>query len=159
SSSADLVLPAGATVQYALLQWGGNPADAPNPDLAGTVQLTPPGRPPVAITSTEVRTASGDAAYTARADVTPLLPGLAQPRGTYTVADVQTGDGPGQFGGWALIVLYRAPDDLTAPAPRQVLAVFDDPSPVPGRLTRLDSSAPMSFTLAGIPVPKTPRAV
>ncbi|HKA04939.1 MAG TPA: hypothetical protein VKD67_11430 [Acidimicrobiales bacterium] len=149
SSSADLHLPAGATVRYALLQWGGNPAAAPDPKKVGTVALTTPNGRSVTVNAAMVRRA-GDRAYTARADVTSIVRGLADANGTYTVADVQTGDGPGQFGGWALIVAYHQPD-----VPRRAIAVFDDPSAAPGVLTPVNEGADVVYSLAGIAAPAT----
>jgi RNA polymerase sigma factor (sigma-70 family) len=149
SSSADLHLPAGATVRWALLQWGGDPGGAPDPARRGDVELTTPDGNAVAVHAAGVRTAPGDAAYTARADVTSIVRALAQPAGTYTVADVQTGEGAGQFGGWSLIVAYRQPD-----LPRSVIAVFDDPSAPSGLLTRVDHSADVVYSLTGLAAPQ-----
>jgi hypothetical protein len=146
SSSADLSLPAGAVVEYASLRWGGSPSGAPDPKALNTVQLTPPGGQPVPVKGT-VRM-QADAAYSAQADVTALVRGLGQPNGTYTVADVQTGEGSNQFGGWALVIAYHA-----ANAPRQVLAVFDNPATDPAALTPLNRATPLTYSLslAGFP--------
>jgi hypothetical protein len=147
SSSADLAVPAGAVVQYASLRWGGVPTDAPDPGAIGTVTLTTPGGTAVPVVATSVRTATAGTAYTASADVTALLRLQADPNGTYTIADVQTGEGPGQFGGWALVVAYRL-----AGAPRQAVAVFDDP----GQGTTLSAvtrANPVTYHLVGLPAP------
>jgi hypothetical protein len=154
SSSAELHLPAGATVRWTLLQWGGDPRDAPDPGRLGDVELTTPDGNTVAVHAARVRTASGDAAYTARADVTSIVRALAQPAGRYTVADVQTGEGAGQFGGWSLIVAYRQPD-----APRSVIAVFDDPSAPSGVLTRVDHAADVVYSLTGLAASQQPADV
>jgi RNA polymerase sigma factor (sigma-70 family) len=146
SSSADLRLPAGATVGHAVLQWGGNPDTASTPKELRTVELTTPDGRAVPVEAPTVRLA-GDAAYTARADVTSIVRALTDANGTYTVADVKTGEGAGQFGGWALIVAYRQPD-----LPRRAVAVFDDPSDKAEDLTPVGND--VVYSLAGIPVPK-----
>ena len=148
SSSADLRLPAGATVRFAELQWGGNPADAPDPTRVGTVQLVTPAGRTVSVQATSVRMAAGGAAYTAHADVTAAVRALADANGTYTVVDVQTGEGAAQFGGWALIVAYRAPE-----LPRSAIAVFDDPSTAVGALRKVDRSADVVYSLPGVAPP------
>ena len=124
SSLADLALPAGATVLNATLQWGGNPAGASDdsPAALGAVTFVVPGGAPTVIHASEAPLQTPGEAYAASADVTDLLRQLPSPNGTYQVADVQTGTGPRQFGGWSLLVAYRLPD-----APLQALAVFDDP--------------------------------
>jgi len=134
-------------VQYASLRWGGVPTDAPDPQALGTVTLVPPGGTPVPVVATSVRTAAAGTAYTASADVTAVLRGQADPNGTYTVADVQTGEGPGQFGGWALVVAYRLPG-----APRQAVAVFDDPGQGT-TLSAVNRANPVTYRLAGLPAP------
>jgi hypothetical protein len=147
SSSADLALPAGAVIQYASLRWGGVPTDAPDPSALGTVTLSTPGAASVPITASSVRTAAAATAYTAEADVTSLVRGLADSNGTYTVADVQTGEGRDQFGGWALVVAYRLPA-----GPRQAIAVFDDPAPG-ATLSTINPVSAVTYRLAGLPAP------
>lgn len=144
SSSADLRLPAGATVRYAVLEWGGDPSGAPDPAHLGTVQFTTPGGHAVAVEATSLRTA-GQAAYAAHADVTAMVRGLADANGTYTVADVQTGEGAGVFGGWSLVVAYHQAD--LAPS---AIAVFDDPA-APRALTRVGGETEVVLSLPGLP--------
>ncbi len=131
SSQADLKLPAGASIVYATLRWGGVPVNATGDEL-GTVRLTLPDGTTSAVTGpgVTVRT-SEDSAYSSSVDVTATLAALADPNGTYTVSDVFTGTGRGQFGGWSLVVAYRLPS-----APLQALALFDDPG-APGVLTKV----------------------
>jgi len=152
SSSADLRLPAGATVRYAALEWGGDPSGAPDPTHLGTVQFTTPGGHAVAVEATSLRTA-GQAAYAAHADVTAIVRGLADPNGTYTVADVQTGEGAGTFGGWSLVVAYRQ-----AELPRSAIAVFDDPA-APRALTHVAGETDLVFSLPGVSAPTQPTDV
>jgi hypothetical protein len=153
SSSADLRLPAGAAVRFAALEWGGDPTGAPDPAHIGTVQFTTPGGHPVTVEATSLRTA-GQAAYAAHADVTAIVRGLADANGTYTVADVQTGEGAGAFGGWSLIVVYRQAD-----LPRRAIAVFDDPAATPRALTRVGGETDVVFSLPGVPAPAQPTDV
>ncbi len=147
SSLADLALPAGATVLNATLRWGGNPAGAQDPSAAalGAVTFVVPGGAPTVIHSTDAPLQTPDEAYAASADVTDLIRGLASPNGTYEVADVQTGTGPGQFGGWSLLVAYRLPS-----APVQAIAVFDDPGQN-GELSKVKDG--VSFSLPGFSTP------
>jgi hypothetical protein len=159
SSSADLDLPTGATVTHAVLTWGGDPAGALDPQATGIVELTTPDGTTRTVKTTDIRK-SGDAAYTATADVTALVP-VKAPSGTYTVADVQTGSIPdaggarfNQFGGWSLVVVYRDPK-----APRQFVALFGDPAKSTDALSRLDRSTPLALTLSGLPVPATSQPV
>jgi RNA polymerase sigma factor (sigma-70 family) len=153
SSSADLRFPAGATVRYAALEWGGDPTGAPDPAHLGTVQLTTPGGHAVTVEATSLRTA-GQAAYAAHADVTAIVRGLADANGTYTVADVQTGEGAGAFGGWSLVVAYRQSD-----LARSAIAVFDDPATAPRALTRVGGEVDAVFSLPGLPAPAQPSDV
>jgi hypothetical protein len=147
SSSADLALPPGAVVQYASLRWGGVPTGAPDPSALGTVTFSAPGGTPVPVVASSVRTATAGTAYTAAADVTSLVRGLADPDGTYTVADVQTGEGRGQFGGWAHVVAYRLPT-----GPRQAVAVFDDPG-AGTTLSSVNQANAVTYRLTGLPAP------
>jgi large repetitive protein len=106
------------------------------------------------VAAASLHTAPNEAAYAAHADVTSLVRGLADPRGTYTVADVQTGRDENEFGGWALVVAYRQPA-----APRRAIAVFDDVSPTPGVLSRVTRNSPIEYVLTGLPTPKATEGV
>jgi uncharacterized repeat protein (TIGR01451 family) len=135
SSSANLGVPAGATVLFAGLYWGaaldqgetlplqcdpaqprtGNPAA--NPAVAGSVWLEGPGTGgyiPVNASVFDTYTEDlGCAApgveertrYQGFADVTALV--KAGGGGTYTVANVQAGTGADRHAGWSLVVAYQ----------------------------------------------------
>jgi hypothetical protein len=147
SSLADLQLPAGATVLNATLRWGGNPAGASDdsPASLGAVTFVVPGGAPTEIRSDQAPLVTPDAAYAASADVTAMIRQLPSPNGTYQVANIQTGTGPGQFGGWTLLVAYRLPE-----APLQALAVFDDAGQ-DGKLSDLKEG--VRFALPGFTAP------
>jgi hypothetical protein len=151
SSLADLALPAGATILDATLRWGGNPAGAPDdqPAALGAVTLIAPGGTPTVIHADQTPLQTPDEAYAASADVTDLLRALPTATGTYQVANVQTGTGRDQFGGWSLLVAYRLPD-----APLQALAVFNDPGH-DGRLSKVKEG--LRFALPGFT--ETPDSV
>jgi hypothetical protein len=151
SSAAALALPAGATVIAASLRWGGDNTKAPDTKAIGTVDLTAPGGRSVEVDADAVRTAPSGGAYVATADVTKLV----TVAGRYTVANVQTGTGPNEFGGWSLIVAYR---DASPTAPRRTLAMFDDPGTDPKVLTRLASGSE-TFGLTGLGTPSSPADV
>jgi hypothetical protein len=115
SSSADLKLPAGATVLYAGLYWGSDTkampegVDAPNPAARGTMRLAAPdGSGYRTITASTV---DSDRYFPHRyqgfADVTALVREAGA--GTYTAANVQASTGKDQYGGWGLVVAYRDP--------------------------------------------------
>ncbi len=80
SSSADLALPAGATVSHATLRWGGDPDGAPDPDRLGQVVFTGPDGTPIELPAATVRL-DGSAGYTASVDVTQALARLATVNG------------------------------------------------------------------------------
>ncbi|WP_191297426.1 hypothetical protein [Lentzea cavernae] len=122
SSSAELTIPAGATVAYAKLGWAGSATchDAENP----------PGTPrdPVIFNGTRVEPgkfvadAPGElshtdtAFYSAEADVTRALTS-----GTVTVANVWAPQGFDCFGGWSLTVVWKFPNaTAAAPAKRHI---------------------------------------
>ncbi len=124
SSSADLILPAGATVLFAGLDWGGtstsplaNQALFKTPTLSGYETIT------ATTFDTYLNTASGNVTnYAGFTDVTSLV--KAGGSGTYTVANVRANTGlqpnQGYYAGWALVVAYSAPG-----FPARDLTVFD----------------------------------
>ncbi len=116
SSSAALAIPAGATVLFAGLYWGAESSSASR----SAVNFALPGGSYQSITAIQVNSTGND--YAAVADVTPLVASLADPNGTYRVADVRATVGTDQSAGWTLVVAYR--DSLT-PAPLRNLTVFD----------------------------------
>ncbi|HEX8648665.1 MAG TPA: hypothetical protein VF715_17350, partial [Thermoleophilaceae bacterium] len=112
SSTADLTLPAGATVLYAGLYWGADTTAgtsgvaAPTPTDLDHVLFKAPGA--LTYSTLTATTVDTDALRTTRyqgiADVTTLVQGAGS--GTYTVANVQAGTGMDRYGGWALAVAY-----------------------------------------------------
>jgi uncharacterized repeat protein (TIGR01451 family) len=148
SSSANLSVPAGATVLFAGLYWGaaldqgetlpmqcypGHPrtgAPASNPAAATSALLQTPssgGYVPVSAsvfdTYTEDLGCAGGPAdertrYQSFANVTALV--QAAGGGTYTVANVQAGTGADRHAGWSLVVAY---EDASQPA--RNLTIFD----------------------------------
>lgn len=123
SSQSTLDLPTGATVLFAGLYWGGEVTAgsggtaAPSAAARGTVRLRAPG---AAAYSTITATTVDDGAiiYQGFADVTSRV--AAAGKGTYTLANLQTGTGADRLGGWSLVVAYR---DTSQPA--RNLSVFD----------------------------------
>ncbi len=148
SSSASLNLPAGATVLFAGLYWGG--------DWSGSGSLAPPDaasrnkmklKLPGASAYTNI-TASvlDDSAlnvgrYQAFADVTNLV--STGGAGTYFGANVQTGRDSDHYAGWSLVVAYR---DTSQPTARN-LTIFD------GLKTIRSSDPPTDITVSGMLTP------
>ncbi len=115
SSSADLSVPAGATVLFAGLYWAGTTEGSiapPNVAQRANVRFeTPVSGGYVAVAGAVLGdTTAVDDSYAGFADVTALV--QAGGAGTYTVADIQvtTGTGiTGPWGGWAIAVAYQDP--------------------------------------------------
>jgi hypothetical protein len=122
SSSANLAIPAGATVAYAKLGWAG--------DATCRDAIAPPGRPqdPVVLNGTTISpgrfaidapddlSGTDNTFYSAEADVTPHVRA-----GTNTVGNVWTPQGFDCFGGWSLTVVWKfATATPAAPARRHV---------------------------------------
>ncbi|TDR16878.1 Ig-like domain-containing protein, partial [Marinicella litoralis] len=113
SSTADLNLPAGSTVLYAGLYWGGRSGETTA--SRGTIYMKPPGVGATwnTVTATQIDTfvtdgAVGSRPYQAFANVTTQV--AAAGNGTYSVGGMTaaTGnDGTGFYGGWALAILYE----------------------------------------------------
>lgn len=112
SSSADLTLPAGASVLYAGLYWAATTEGsiAP-PTLAQRTNIrldTPATAGYIDISGTLLGdTTANDDSYGAFADITSLL--AAGGSGTYTVGDLQVSTGTGStgpWGGWSIAVVY-----------------------------------------------------
>jgi uncharacterized repeat protein (TIGR01451 family) len=127
SSSAQLDLPAGATVLFAGLYWGGRTAaggapgaaGAPNTGAIATVGMAAPGGAISPVAGAVVGTTTDNGAnYQAFADVTARV--QAGGAGSYAVSNVQVGRGTNTWGGWSLVVAYRDPA-----APLRNLSVFD----------------------------------
>ena len=153
SSSATLTLPSGASVLFAGLYWGadisagpaGSPsivtgAAAPNASLKNQVKFATPGSGYSTITATQTDTPTSNAArYNCFAAVTSQV--AAARSGTYTVANVQAGLGSDRYGGWSLVVVYRAPG-----AQAKSLVVFDG-------MATVGSGAPANITVSGFTAP------
>ncbi|MEU5881459.1 GEVED domain-containing protein [Spirillospora sp. NPDC047279] len=161
SSSADLSMPAGATVKLARLYWGGRSQtstdtpglpsgnrSAPDADARGTVKFRTPGGSYQDVTADagdigQTTTAYAGYAYGASADVTALVASAGA--GTYTVADLQTArgsDGLGAFGGWSVVVVYEDDD-----SPLRNLTLYD------GYLYQESSDPPTTGTVSGFQTP------
>lgn len=117
SSSADLVMPAGANVLFAGLYWG---AQAAATTARNQVLLkTPGGFGYTAITASQLDTGGQANEYGGFADVTSLV--NAGGSGTYWAANIQTTSGvTATWGGWSLIVVYAHNSELL-----NNLSVFD----------------------------------
>jgi len=114
SSSANQSLPAGSTVLYAALYWGGHSKGATSPanaSLRDRVKLKLPGGSSyntVTADTLDLGIGSNDGRYQAFADVTNLVKPLPNAgNGTYTVADIQAAKGSDRYAGWSLIVAYK----------------------------------------------------
>lgn len=128
SSSAQLTLPAGATVLFARLYWGANlersarGEPAIDPGARGTVLFDTPapgGYAPVDAARVDTGRARSQAgAYQAYADVLDQV--RASGAGSYSVANVQAGTGDDRYGGWALVVAYASSAE-----PARNMTVFD----------------------------------
>lgn len=114
SSSAQLTIPQGATVLFALLTWGGDSNHASR----NTVKLeTPAGGGYTTITAGTLSTTSG-INFAAWTDITSNV--QAGGSGTYTVANVRGDVGKvDSYAGWQILVAYR---DTKSPA--RNLAIF-----------------------------------
>ena len=160
SSTADLSLPAGSTVLFAGLYWGGDTsagaaggAAAPAAASRGSVLMAPPGGGYATVTaSTLDGSTAAPTRYQGFADVTAAV--QAGGAGTYTVANVQAGTGQDRYAGWGLVVAYHDP----AQPPRN-LTVFDGLGTVSSATPTLDipvsgfvtpSSGPVNTSLGFI---------
>jgi uncharacterized repeat protein (TIGR01451 family) len=99
SSTAGLTIPPGASVLWAGLYWG---ADSNSGSRAQVKFRTPAGGYQ---TLTADWIANNSTTYHAAKTVTALV--TAGGSGNYTVADVKTTLGGGQYGGWSLVVVYK----------------------------------------------------
>ncbi|HSH02305.1 MAG TPA: hypothetical protein VLL52_07280 [Anaerolineae bacterium] len=124
SSSADLTLPAGATVSWAGLYWGGDSLST-NTSI-NQMRFRVPGGSYTTVTATQVDTTtlgapSGRVRYQGFANVTSLVQAAGQ--GTYFGANVQAVAGAGRtdsYAAWNLVIVYQ---DITQPL--RNLTVFD----------------------------------
>jgi uncharacterized repeat protein (TIGR01451 family) len=161
SSSADIILPADASILFAGLYWGANTSkggaaprgepeakDAPKPGDKNKVRFDTPDPETgyVDVPADQVDTGSAGSqpnAYQGFANVTKLVEmGGA---GTYTTANVQTGQGKDRYAGWALVVAYHSPT-----ATSRNLTIFD------GFESVNDGDAPHEFAVSGFQTPSSP---
>lgn len=113
SSTANLTIPAGASVTWAGLYWGGESANA----LRNTCRFGTPAAGYATVTATQLDQTGDD--YMGYLDVTALV--QAGRSGTYRVANVYSAPGAtNKHAGWSLVVLYRDPTQ-----PSRNLVVFD----------------------------------
>ncbi|MEV4345599.1 Ig-like domain-containing protein [Actinoplanes sp. NPDC049596] len=110
-SSSTVTLPPGSTVLFAGLYWGGLTAlgagglPAPSPNDKNKVRFrTPAGAAWNQIIADDVYTSTTNTAYEGFADVTAQVAGAGN--GVYSVANIQSGTGTGQYAGWALVIAY-----------------------------------------------------
>lgn len=126
STRDEVRVPAGATVSYARLYWGGNlrvGEQKPSRDNGRVLVAEPGGSYKEVLSDTLIghRTAGGADAYQASADITPLV--RAAGSGLYTVAQINVAMGrtaAGAWGGWTMVVAYERADD-----PLRHLAIWD----------------------------------
>lgn len=127
SSSATVAVPAGGSVLFAALVWGGNTsaggsltsaafgtgtaANSATPANANQVQLKVPGSSTYStVMSTRTSFLSGTTGnYQGYADVTAAVQSAGN--GSYTVGNVQTATGTNIQGGWSLVIAYSNPID------------------------------------------------
>ncbi|MFN8586645.1 MAG: hypothetical protein U0704_02500 [Candidatus Eisenbacteria bacterium] len=125
STNATFTLPAGATVTWAGLYWGGYTTNA----LRSTVKFGVPGGGTTYSTLNASRLDASGSAYQAFAEVTTQV--RAAGSGVYRVADVYSTAGTSNVhAGWALVVVYADPTQ-----PARNLVVFDGYALVSGTTT------------------------
>ena len=147
SSSSDLTLPAGATVLFAGLYYGGKlgassgGSPAPSPSANNTVLFKAPGDASYRTLTTATTPDTSSTQYQGFVNVTGIV--QAAGAGTYWTANVQLGTGLSDAteGGWALVVAYGDPT-----APSRNLSVFDG-------LQNVSSSGSVTIPLSGFQTP------
>jgi hypothetical protein len=146
SSSADLSIPAGATVKFAGLYWGADSsagaggAAAPAPGFENTLLLKSPGAAAYTpVTGAVDWSTSWPSRYAGFADVTAQV--ASGGAGTYTAANVEAGTGGDRYGGWSLVVVYQSPGE-----PVRDLSIYDG-------LVTVASGTTNTVTLDGIETP------
>jgi hypothetical protein len=148
SSTARLDLPAGATVLFAGLYYGGRTtagsggAPAPAPLENNLVSFAVPGAAYTTLTAEVDPSTVIAGSYGAFVDVTDQV--AAAGSGVYQVADVQAGTGLDRYAGWSLVVVYRDPAE-----PPRNLTVFD------GLQAISQGDPPVSILLSGFQTPAT----
>lgn len=146
SSTANLALPAGSTVRFAGLYWGGRSGG----NTAGRSTLhfrTPTAGSYQAVTASTIDTITSQGGgqsrpYLAFADVTSLV--QAAGNGTYRAGGLTAATGNdslGFYGGWSLVVIYERAAD-----PFRRLMVFDGAATISG-------TSSVSVTATGLVTP------
>ena len=143
SSSADLSLPAGATVLWAGLYWGAEAPSLPNPNTV--LFRTPASASYVSLTATQtdsVTVGTNRVRYQGFVEVTTLVQTAGS--GTYWVANV-TGspNGSDRYAGWSLVVVYQHSGE-----PLRHLHVYDGYASVGG-------TSSVTITVTGFLTPAT----
>ncbi|MEK3701220.1 hypothetical protein NYE33_29935 [Paenibacillus sp. FSL R10-2199] len=155
SSAAVLVLPAGSTVLYAELIWGGSYVNG-NVNLTAAINnpvsfITPLGNTvsvsPDAATANSVDLGGGALAYVRSANVTSII--QASGAGTYITGGVVgtiviNGDATANHAGWTLAVIYQNPS-----------LPFRNMSLRAGAVLVQSTSAPVVTTITGFATPVT----
>ncbi|TFH69921.1 Ig-like domain-containing protein [Cellulomonas sp. HD19AZ1] len=123
SSSAELAIPAGGSVLWARLYWGGRTAAANTAGADATLRdravLRVPGATSYATVTAAHVDVAPDRAYQSFVDVTDLV--TAAGSGSYMVGNVQSSaNGTNNYAGWTLVVAVADPA-----APARNLTVFD----------------------------------
>nr|WP_141504994.1 DUF11 domain-containing protein [Paenibacillus luteus] len=152
SSAATLVLPAGSTVLYAELIWGGtyingtvNLSAAINNPVSFQTPLGTSSVSPDAATSNTFDLGGGAFGYTRSANVTALV--LPAGAGTYTTGSVVgtiiiPGDSTANHAGWTLAVIYQNPS-----------LPFRNMSLRAGAILVQSTSGPVNTTITGFATP------
>ncbi len=116
STSAGLTVPAGSTVLYAVLTWGGRQIGGSGGVKAAgrinQVQFQVPGGSYTTLTAGKVidpglNTGTDSSPYFASADVTNAVKTAGN--GTYWVGNIAAATGQDRYAGWSLTVVYRNP--------------------------------------------------
>lgn len=151
SSTANQSLPAGSTILFAGLYWGGDwstgSAAAPNASARNIVKFKVPGSGSYAnITADKLDDSTLNVGrYQAFADVTSLIQSLPNAgNGTYAVGNIQAGKGSDHYAGWTLIVAYRNTSESA-----KNMSIFD------GLITIRPSDPPTSIPFSGFLTPPT----
>lgn len=135
SSSATLSMPAGSSVLFAGLYWTGISTSAAN---RTQVYFSGPATAGATLTSTTVYTIGS--AYQSFVNVTSQV--QAGGNGVYTVGNIASTAGAGNWAGWTLVVAYK-----NSTLPTRNLAIFD------GLQQASDPAAPVNITVSGFLTP------
>lgn len=177
SSTARVVVPPGATVDIALLYWGGDtgePLTPGNTPRCSSVNSTA-ALPPNPAAANQVRVKVGAGGYTpvtaaafdfvtnspagkpfqGRADITTMFDSVQRPAAAtpvdVTVADLQSATGTNCSGGWTIVLVYLYPsgaDPLVSPNPTYAPA-FRNVSIFDGFRNVGANDPPETITLSG----------